>query len=104
MIIKEVNDMGGGLVRSIGHDAHGTIIFKTTQDTDGIVESNKAIRNAGGPKHKNMKHIARVPKIFIEQWLKESGLRMGTREFLDYIKKKINDPDYEAFKVTNGRY
>jgi len=81
------------------------LVIETKQDTKELMRSNKTIQNAwdGWSKTKDMKHVARIPLILIHRWVQESGLKMGTREFTNYIARKVNDPEYAYLRIGKGQ-
>lgn len=86
------------------HHHNGQLTIETIQECQGIVDDNKILRNSsdGYSESRNMKKVATVPVIFIDLWAKESGLTIGTREFGNYLAKKLNDPEYRGFRTSEG--
>lgn len=80
------------------------LVIETRQDEQPIVEYNKKYQNEfdGYTPSRNMKHVGQVPLIFIHQWLMESGLRLGSVEFTNYMTRKLNDPDFRMFRTGLG--
>jgi hypothetical protein len=78
--------------------------FRRSQDVEDIVEANK--QAAALPQASDWgRHVARIPNIFLEQWLNEeyrSGnvdLRLFTPEFDRLIARKLQDPDWRFLRV-----
>lgn len=78
--------------------------FKRSQDVEDIIEANKqaaALPQASGWG----RHVARIPNIFLEQWLKEEyargnvSLRLFTPQFDRLIERKLQDPDWRFLRV-----
>lgn len=41
----------------------------------------------------------RIPLVVAEQWSRECGAGIGTKEFGEYAKKKLKDSDYAYLRV-----
>ena len=103
--MREFNNPSAiGLDRKIIFDDE-KVIFKTTQDEKPIISANKAFQAIadGYTSSRNMQHVARVPVVVIEQWLTESGLKYGSREFMNLCTKKLNDPEYVYLRTGLGK-
>lgn len=78
--------------------------FQRSQDVEDIIEANK--QAAALPQVSDWgRHVARIPNIFLEQWLNEeyargnAGLRLFTPEFDRLIARKLQDPDWRFLRV-----
>lgn len=78
--------------------------FKRTQDVEDIIEANK--RDAATSQQSDWgRHVARIPNIFLEQWLNEEyrkgnvNLRLFTPEFDKLIARKLQDPDWRFLRT-----
>lgn len=78
--------------------------FKRSQDVEDIIEANK--QAAALPQTGDWgKHVARIPNIFLEQWLNEEyargnvSLRLFSPEFDRLIARKLQDPDWRFLRV-----
>ncbi|MEH2513927.1 hypothetical protein V1291_005281 [Nitrobacteraceae bacterium AZCC 1564] len=78
--------------------------FKRSQDVEDIIEANK--QAAALPQASDWgRHVARIPNIFLEQWLNEEyargnvSLRLFTPEFDRLIARKLQDPDWRFLRV-----
>ena len=60
----------------------------TTTDVSPTLEWNKKLQNEP-QKSESFHHIASIPAIVIEQWLIESGLSYGSREFTQFMRRKL---------------
>ena len=36
----------------------------------------------------DMRMVGSIPFVVIEQWMRECGAKLGSQEFLEYVKKK----------------
>ena len=83
----------------------GLIGIENTQDVTDIVERNKRIQNDGTDgwsPSKDLKHVASVPLGILHQWAIEAGVPLNSKAMGEIIKKRLNDPDYAAFRTGSG--
>lgn len=82
--------------------------FLRVQDVEDILDDNKRLQNEAQRSDWH-RHIATIPNIFLEKWLHEEldrgrvGLKIGTKEFDEIIKRKLQDPDYRHLR-TDSRH
>lgn len=73
-----------------------TITFRRLQDVEPIIENNKELQKL--PQKSDWgRHIASIPNVILERWIKEDGvnyLALPGREFAKLIRRKLRDPDY----------
>jgi hypothetical protein len=80
--------------------------YERWQDVEDIIENNKRLKNTPQDKKANFRHIASIPNIFIEKWLREEWARGNINlkwcgpEMDALVAKKLRDPDY-AFLRTD---
>ncbi len=43
--------------------------------------------------------VGSVPFVLAEEWARESGTQIGTKEFAAYLKRKLSDPDYKNLLI-----
>ena len=48
-----------------------------------------------------MRLAGSIPFVVVEMWIKESGLKLGSQEFNEYVKKKLMSGDYGKL-IANG--
>lgn len=78
------------------------IVFEQVQDIEPILDNNKRLKNEPQSRKSPLRHIATIPNIFIEKWLREDGvfvLGLSKHEFAKFVMKKLNDPDYRHLRV-----
>lgn len=85
---------------------NGELIVKRTQDVEPILDHNKALQadQVGGWRRsakQRRRHIAEIPNIVIEQWLKEgfNVFQVSARE----LRKKLDDPHWSYLRTIPGR-
>jgi hypothetical protein len=101
---KVIYDQTGTAVRVLhadDRDATGwdsTFHIETVEDCEPIVDSVKALQDAGLGNGKNHKHVARVPLTVVEK-----AMREGWYNDEEAWRKWCNDPDNRDFRVWQGR-
>lgn len=94
-------------VRSEFHLKDGDLTVRRVQDVEGIIDSNKRLQNEQQKWAGAFRHIGQIPNVILEKWMNEEGapniLAMGTDEFGQFVKRKLNDPDWRWLKTTSGR-
>jgi hypothetical protein len=84
--------------------AEKRIIAVASQDVEPILDRNKALRDERQTSDFG-RHVARIPNVILVKWLNEeyargnTGLRMFTAEFNQFVARKLRDPDW-AFLRT----
>lgn len=81
-----------------------------SQDVESILEANKeqqndsAFRN-GWSESGDMKHVASIPLVIVEEWCKEAGIpkkEIFGRRMQEVIRKKLNDPENKFLRTGLG--
>jgi hypothetical protein len=75
-----------------------------SQDCTKIAEYAKALHNEGYHGSSDMKHAASIPLVIIEKYCNEQGVSF--EEFMGdetHIKRVVEHPDNEMFRVWKGR-
>ena len=75
------------------------VIVSRSQDVTSILDFNREKQIDGHNVKSGMRHVAGIPFIVVEKWLMDSGLRFGSPEFNEYIKKEIISGDYSKLLV-----
>jgi hypothetical protein len=73
----------------------------TEQTCDDTI---KAVHDAGSLLRKRTKgdgarYMGSAPLVVVQIWAKECGAKPGTREFLEYARRKLTDGEYARLKV-----
>ena len=82
-------------------DEDGKLIINRSQDIQRILDFNKERNIDGANRKSDMRLVGSIPFVVIEMWLNESGLKLHTDEFKEYIKKKLVSGDYSKL-IANG--
>jgi len=95
-----------------GDDDPDTFHTSTTQDVEPFVEANKARQNYDGDgkgywrSGGDFRHEATVPMNILMQWAEMDGIpadKVFSSEFTERIVRRLNDPEWRAFKTGNFR-
>ena len=77
------------------------IVVESIQDVESILERNAALRRE--PQKSDWgRHIATIPNVIVVKWMNEEGadvLKMSSEEFGAFIRKKLDDPDWQFLRV-----
>lgn len=82
----------------------GHMIVTRTQDVESILEDNKA-RHAdwGHRRAGDLKHVAQIPLVLAAKWLDEEGVNILQPGNEDFLRCKLNDPEYAYLRTAPGR-
>lgn len=88
------------ITRELFYEENGDrLIVKSTQDVESILNHNRMLQNDKSlTRTKEMRHVASIPNIVVEQWLKE-GINIFNKEHWQRAKKRLNDPDYKYLRT-----
>jgi hypothetical protein len=92
-------------IRTLFHgsdDGKTFTIQRHDADVSPTIEWNKKLQNEP-QKSESFHHIASIPAIVIEQWLVESNLSYGSREFTHFMRRKLKDRDWLFLRTTDKR-
>lgn len=88
----------------VHRDRDGGFQIERWQDVEPIIDRNKSLQNEAQTWAGDWHHIGSIPNVILEKWMNEQGadvLRMSAEEFGQFIKRKLNDPDWRWLKTTN---
>lgn len=83
-------------------DANGRdFAIEHWQDCEDIIERNKALRSQ--PQKSDWgRHVATIPNGILVKWMLEENVNvmgMSSAEWGEFIRRKLNDPDYRELRV-----
>jgi hypothetical protein len=94
-------------VHSEFHLKDGDLTVRRVQDVESIIERNKFLQGEGQTWAGTFRHIGTIPNVILEKWMNEECapnlLAMSGDEFGQFVKRKLNDPDWRWLKTTSGR-
>ena len=79
----------------------GKVIVNRQQDIQRILDWNKERNIDGHNRRSDMRLAGRIPFVVVEMWLNESGLKLGSQEFAEYVKKKLISGEFNKL-IANG--
>jgi len=77
----------------------GKLHIIRSQDVQGVLDKNQRARTSELNRHSEMRHAGSIPLVIAEQWSRECGAAIGTKEFAGYVKKKLMDGDWSKLRV-----
>ena len=83
------------------HEEDDKLIISRSQDVQDILDFNKERNIDGHNKKSDMRLVGSIPFVVIEMWMQESGLKLGSQEFAEYVKKKLMSGDFNRL-IANG--
>lgn len=87
--------------RLITSASDGTFSFLKTQDVTPVLDAAKDarehLRRDTGPIQG--RYLGTVPVLVAQQWAKECGAAIGTKEWAAYAKKKLADGTWAKLRV-----
>jgi len=97
--MQTFDQVTGVTERMIEQDGKLTIV--RSQNVQALINQNKIEadlmpRMFGEPAWRK---VASIPATIIEQWSKECGCAAGTKEFDEYMNRKLLDGDNAAFLI-----
>lgn len=85
---------------------NGQLVVKRTQDVEPFLDMNKRMQaeGAGGWRRTarmTRRHVAEIPNIVIEMWLKQgfNMFQVTERE----LRRKLDEPEWSYLKTIPGR-
>lgn len=86
---------------SMGSD--GLIRVTRSQDVQSLIDQNKHEADAAPSMFGQaaVRKIGSIPFVIADQWSRECGAGIGTKEFAAYCKRKLLDGDFAAFRIKD---
>ena len=80
-----------------------------TQDVEPILKKNKEERNTftGYNASKDARKVASIPLVVIYEWLAQDGFlftQLPPLEQTEYLRKKLNSPEWAYLKTSEGTF
>ena len=79
--------------------------YERIQDVEDIIERNKRRQNEPQDRKSSFRHIAEIPNIFIEKWMREEwargnvNLKWSDKEMDRIVERKLKDPDWKWLRT-----
>ena len=93
--------MADTILKTSYHIEDDNIIINRSQDVQAILDWNKERNIEGHNRRSDMRLAGRIPFVVVEMWMKESGLKFGSPEFSEYVKKKLMSGEFSKL-IANG--
>ena len=100
--ITKETDPWNGVTTEYWAKPDGNVYIRRTVDAENVIRKNKQMQNEHNGRYGNIAVVGSIPILILEQWQKETGVNMFSKEFDTIIKRKLNDPDYKYLKTVNG--
>jgi len=84
-------------------DSDGLIRVTRSQDVQSLIDQNKHEAEAAPSMFGQaaVRKIGSIPFVVADQWSRECGAGIGTKEFAVYCKRKLMDGDFAAFRIKD---
>lgn len=84
-------------------DSDGLIRVTRSQDVQSLIDQNKYEAEAAPSMFGQaaVRKIGSIPFVVADQWSRECGAGIGTKEFAAYCKRKLLDGDFAAFRIKD---
>lgn len=88
-------------IREQMKEQDGKLIVTRSENVQALIDDNKRLAAEAPSMHGDAKFrlVGRIPAVIAEQWSRECGAGIGTKEFTQYCKRKLMDGDFAAFRV-----
>ncbi len=83
------------------HVEDDKVVVNRQQDIQRILDFNRERNIDGHNKKSDMRLVGSIPFVVVELWLQESGLKLGSQEFAEYVKKKLMSGEFSKL-IANG--
>ena len=93
--------MSQNVLNTSYHTEDDKLVIRRSQDVQRILDFNKERNIDGHNPNSDMRLAGSIPFVVAEMWAKEGGAKIGSQEFLGYVKKKLLSGDFSKL-VANG--
>ena len=83
------------------HTEDDKLVIRRSQHVQRILDFNKERNIDGHNRNSDMRLAGSIPFVVAEMWAKECGAKIGSQEFLAYVKKKLQSGEFSKL-VANG--
>ena len=79
----------------------GKLIVDRRQDIQTLIDQNKAEADVAPSMFGQaaVRKIGSIPFVVAEEWSRECGAAIGSKEFALYCKRKLMDGDFAKFRI-----
>ena len=83
------------------HTEDDKLIIRRSQDVQRILDFNKERNIDGHNPRSDMRLATSIPLVVAEMWMRETGTKLGSQEFMEVVKKKLMSGEYSRL-IANG--
>lgn len=76
---------------------------RRTYDVEPDLKRAARLRSEGSGKSETFWHVGSIPTVVLEEWAREAGINVMSKEMDEVIMRKLNDPDWAKLRVAKGR-
>ena len=79
----------------------GKLVIKRTQDVQALIDQNRHEAQEAPSMfgQARVRKLGSIPFVIADQWSRECGAAIGSKEFAEYAKKKLMSGEFSAFKI-----
>lgn len=82
----------------------GALITGTVQDCTAIADDAKRRHNAGNHGSSEMRHVARVPFVFVDKYCQDNNISMQElNRSRAHLSRMLSDPALAHFRIWKGQ-
>lgn len=81
----------------------GSVVVARSYDVGSVFEGVKALSQGAKHTKKTAQYLGSIDTITAENWSKECGAKVGSKEFAAYAKKKLMSGDWAHFRADLPR-
>lgn len=89
----------GNPIRTTVYEDSERLVFNRTQDVQFILDDNQRLAQETQHHRGDLRMAGRIPFVVAEQWARECGAAIGTKEFAVYCKSKLMDGEFSKLRV-----
>lgn len=82
----------------------GKLVIKRTQDVQALIDQNRHEAQEAPSMfgQARVRKLGSIPFVIADQWSRECGAAIGSKEFAEYAKKKLMSGEFSAFKIKDA--
>lgn len=82
----------------------GKHVVSLHQEVEHVLDRNKALANRPGShaSQGTFRHVASIPLVVIELWLRKYGIWVYKHEHWPAVKKLLNDPEWRYLRTDTS--
>ncbi len=74
----------------------GVVTITKTQDAQPMFDAIRAVKDL--PKNPTMRYVGSIPLILGQQWARECGAAIGTKQWREYAHKKLKSGEFSKLR------